>query len=140
MAPSPPLAEPNVEPPGRGRTDALAALDAAERCWRDALSFVAAGDVAGAADEVERADLLLAELAGVGSHADEARTRLSDAELARIAAGMSRLTRLHSELIAATRAAQARIGHELAAARRGKAALAAYGAQVPDSHHCDAVG
>jgi hypothetical protein len=138
MAPSPPPAdaiatEPAVAP---FRAAPLEALDFVERRWRDALSYVLAGDVEGTAREVEAAGGALATLGSL----EEARARLADDELAAFAAAAARLTRLHAELVAASRKARSAVGDELAAARRGRAALQAYAPGDDEPRRYDVTG
>jgi len=118
---------------------AFAALAALERCWRDALSYVAGGEADAAAAEVERAGELLA---GIGS-LDVLRARLSDGELVSFAARMQRISALHAELLDASRRAQGVLADEMGAARRGRDALEAYAPAPADSFaapRCDQIG
>jgi hypothetical protein len=132
MARSSPSPRADVDAPS---SDLFAAIDAVERCWRDALSFVAGGDATAAAEQVERAGALLARLGPL----DDLAARVTAGELPRLAERVQRLSSLHTELGTASRRAQQTLRDELEAARRGRGALAAYGALVPPSHACDAI-
>ena len=110
------------------------ALATVERSWRDALSYIAAGDVRSASAEIERADVALAQLGAF----DRLRNTLPQSALTRFAAASDRLAALHRELTSATRSAQSALATELAGARNGKHALAAYGAKAPERpRSCD---
>lgn len=123
MAPSSPSAE-------------LAALAAVEAAWRDALSFVAAGEVDAALHAVTQAGGLLARLAP----ADATRARLSQEELVEHAARTERLLALHAELARASGERRDDLKRQIDGAARGRRTLAAYGAQAAErSLACDAL-
>ncbi|MBM4016344.1 MAG: hypothetical protein FJ293_15450 [Planctomycetes bacterium] len=114
----------------------LATLAAIEADWRDALSFVLAGEAAAASRAIDRAGTALRSLPA----ADVTRTRLSSAELIEHAASIERLTALHRRLLDASTGELERIDRELAGVPRQRATLSAYAAQVPTHSRCDATG
>jgi|SRR5688572_26576522 len=115
------------------RTEAVTLLEEVERRWRDALSHVAADEPAAAAREIERAGEILKHF----TRLDEATELVAPATVADFSARMQRLSRLHAELVKASRRAQTKIGNSLAEARAGRAALAAYDPQRAEAHRCD---
>jgi hypothetical protein len=116
--------------------EAFELLERLERCWRDALSFVSAGEPLAAAQEIDSADQVLA---GLGS-LDELQKLVPAGALPRLAQRIEELRRLHSELAAATSRARDSVAAGLADARRGRSALAAYGPSATDERHrCDAL-
>jgi len=124
---------PSATPPELAPAAALERLDGIERRWRDALSFLAADDPQAAAKEIERAGEILQHL----GRPDEAAELLAPHALAAFTDRMQRLSRLHRELLAASRRAQESIGRSLAHARGGRAALKVYGADPAATHACD---
>jgi hypothetical protein len=112
----------------------LRALEAIETDWRDALSFLLAGEVAAASAAIDRAGRALAGL----PPGDVTRSRLSNTDLIEHAARVERLTALHRRLLDASTVERERLGHEVSAVPRRRATLVAYGSQVPVESRCDA--
>lgn len=111
----------------------LAALAAIEADWRDALSFVVAGEPAAAAAAIDRAGAALVALPS----GDELKSRLSNAELVEHAAATERLMALHRRLLDASTGELARLDGELSGLPRRRQTLAAYRSQVPGRQRCD---
>lgn len=131
MGPSAPLPELD----STACPDGIGLLDEIERRWRDALSLVAADEPQAAAHEIERAGEILHHLGRL----DEAAELVAPEALAAFSERMQRLSRLHHELVAASRRAQATIGRTLAQAHDGRAALRAYGPVREPDHSCDQI-
>ena len=115
--------------------EVLERLDEIERRWRDALSLVVADQPLEAAHEVERAGEVLAQLGRLDGVAE----LLAPTAVAAFAERMQRLSRLHRELVAASRSAQATVGRTLGEARHGRTALRAYGNEGEADHACDRI-
>ncbi|MFN0009558.1 MAG: hypothetical protein ACKVXR_16800 [Planctomycetota bacterium] len=114
----------------------LEQLYGVESEWRDALSYVNAGEVEAAAAAVERAGAALAALPS----ATELRVRLDDEQLTAFAARTERLFALHAQLLKRSDEQIESLRGELAGIGRSRATLAAYGAHVPArDRSCDAL-
>ncbi len=113
----------------------LEQLAGVESAWRDALSFVGAGEVEAAAAAVEAAGRALAALPSSA----ELRARLDADQLAAFAARTERLFALHAQLLKQSDQQLESLAKEISGAGRGRTTLAAYGANVPARHcACDA--
>ena len=121
--------------PPSSRCAELEQLADVESAWRDALSFVDAGEVEPAAAAVELAGAALAALPS----APELRARLDDAQLTAFAARTERLFALHAQLLKRSDEQIAELREQIAGVGRGRSTLAAYGATVPArDRSCDA--